>query len=400
VASSRSSNMAPLPSELVLHILESCSIRELSAVLATSSSSPWAALAKEDGIWEREAARLRFRRRPVAPLYREVITACARFGRAMSALPPPTLEQLTNFVEHVASAHSWYKHLANGAPRDFFQLRVSPSAGMRYHDGRYVDYVEGDGTRFHYTWMTTARYRERFGVLEYDYAGYDGSLEASAAVATVDGERALLPRALREDLVPVTATVHSCALQYALFDEALEAAKTRALAPSLFASRMRRHASGGDDNVAELPPRARAHAEQSVAAVVAMRRWLDARGRERPFSVDQLDEPFVATAVQMLGPVPAPASGEARSESEMDSLARALVQTLRAPAAGRSAVRLRAHRSPADVAVVFDRARQWAALGGAAQRAVGAVWGLAAANELGDVPRLCALRSAAAPERG
>ena len=122
-----------LPPELILVILEHCSIRELCAVLSTSSSSPWAVLAKEDGIWEREAARLRLRRRPVVPLYREVITTHARFGLAMSALPPPTSEQLINFVEHMASAHSWYKHLANCAPRDFFQVRVSPTAGMRHH---------------------------------------------------------------------------------------------------------------------------------------------------------------------------------------------------------------------------------------------------------------------------
>ena len=236
-----------LPPELILVILEHCSIRELCAVLSTSSSSPWAVLAKEDGIWEREAARLRLRRRPVVPLYREVITTHARFGLAMSALPPPTSEQLINFVEHMASAHSWYKHLANCAPRDFFQVRVSPTAGMRHHvTGRFVDYVEDDGTRFHYTWMTTARYRARFGFLDYEFSGYFDSTAPSATVCTVDGERALLPRALREDLVPVTATVHSNSLHYGLFHTAWEASETSQLTPSRFTSRMSRRAVDDD----------------------------------------------------------------------------------------------------------------------------------------------------------
>ena len=378
-----------LPPELILVILEHCSIRELCAVLSTSSSSPWAVLAKEDGIWEREAARLRLRRRPVVPLYREVITTHARFGLAMSALPPPTSEQLINFVEHMASAHSWYKHLANCAPRDFFQVRVSPTAGMRHHvTGRFVDYVEDDGTRFHYTWMTTARYRARFGFLDYEFSGYFDSTAPSATVCTVDGERALLPRALREDLVPVTATVHSNSLHYGLFHTAWEASETSQLTPSRFTSRMSRRAV--DDDLSNLPPRARAHAEQSVAAVATMRRWFDAREGDQRFCAEQLDDSFVATAAQMLGSIPVPASDEERSLSETDSLARALVQVL---AKVRSAHIRRLLRQPVDIALVFDRARQWAALGGAAQRAVRVVWGAEAATALGDVPRECALRS-------
>ena len=40
---------------------------------------------------------------------------------------------------------------ANGAPLHGFQIYLSPVAGMNYSPGKYVDYVEGDGTRFHYT---------------------------------------------------------------------------------------------------------------------------------------------------------------------------------------------------------------------------------------------------------
>merc|ERR1719231_1200210 len=215
------------------------------------------------------------------------------------------MAQLINFVEHMASAHSWYKHLANCAPRDFFQVRVSPTAGMRHHvTGRFVDYVEDDGTRFHYTWMTTARYRARFWFLDYEFSGYFDSTAPSATVCTVDGESALLPRALREDLVPVTATVHSNSLHYGLFHTAWEASETSQLTPSRFTSRMSRRAV--DDDLSNLPPRARAHAEQSVAAVAAMRRWFDAREGDQRFCAAQRAVRVVwgAEAASALGDVP------------------------------------------------------------------------------------------------
>ena len=47
----------------------------------------------------------------------------------------------------------------------------------------------------------------------------------------------------------------------------------------------------------------------------------------------------------------------------------------------------------AAIALMIDRARQWAALAGAAQRAVRAVWGARAAEALGDVSEMCAFAS-------
>jgi len=49
-----------------------------------------------------------------------------------------------------------------------FSFHLSHVAGMRRSsDGGFVDYQRGDGTEFHYTWSTTARYRERYGCLVY-----------------------------------------------------------------------------------------------------------------------------------------------------------------------------------------------------------------------------------------
>ena len=65
------------------------------------------------------------------------------------------------------------KHLAlsEGTP---FCVFLSPTAGMRAmrgNDGKtkFIDYTEDDGTRFHYTWCTTEKYRKSFGHLDFQY---------------------------------------------------------------------------------------------------------------------------------------------------------------------------------------------------------------------------------------
>lgn len=71
----------------------------------------------------------------------------------------PTPEQYDNFVEHIANAHSWYKHLPiwQGTP---FTLFFDPNAGSGYTE---------ENPRPHYSWKTTEEYRKRFGSLAYRY---------------------------------------------------------------------------------------------------------------------------------------------------------------------------------------------------------------------------------------
>jgi hypothetical protein len=83
----------------------------------------------------------------------------------------PTEDQCMDFVEHVAGAHSWYKHLPPVPPGVPFLFFLDPNAGRAETwdpSGRvsFVDREEGFD-RFHYSWMTTAKYRERFGCLHY-----------------------------------------------------------------------------------------------------------------------------------------------------------------------------------------------------------------------------------------
>jgi hypothetical protein len=93
------------------------------------------------------------------------------YRRIVSALPRPSPEQVNDFVEFVSDAHSWYKHLPlmpPGVPFHFFLNPVSGYDTVRRPDGG-VGYEERTETtlRFHYTWMTTRQYRERFGHLDY-----------------------------------------------------------------------------------------------------------------------------------------------------------------------------------------------------------------------------------------
>jgi hypothetical protein len=92
------------------------------------------------------------------------------YANGLCLAGPPTLEQAVAAVAQSAKSHSYYKHL-NMSRSALFGFGVSAVSGMRSVDGKFVDYCEDDGTRFHYTWMTTSTYRDRFGFLDF----YDGA---------------------------------------------------------------------------------------------------------------------------------------------------------------------------------------------------------------------------------
>ena len=83
----------------------------------------------------------------------------------IAGLPRPTDEQRDNFVNFVAGAHSWYKHLSILPPGTDFCFFLNPNSGRtRIHtpsgETGFVDRTEDDEIKFHYTWMTTANYRQ------------------------------------------------------------------------------------------------------------------------------------------------------------------------------------------------------------------------------------------------
>lgn len=102
------------------------------------------------------------------------IPACElTHSRALVAsLPRPSGQQIDNFVEFVSEAHSWYKHLPLLPPGVPFRFFIDPTSGFDRVVGaggrvRQVERTE-QSQKFHYTWMTTADYRTRFGHLAYD----------------------------------------------------------------------------------------------------------------------------------------------------------------------------------------------------------------------------------------
>lgn len=107
----------------------------------------------------------------------------------VSNTPKPTEKQIENLVQFVSSAHSWYKHLLVLPPGIPFIFFVDPMVGcdrMIHPESGEVRHKERteDSQKFHYTWMTTAEYRERFACLSYHCAaGVAISLSTSSGIA-------------------------------------------------------------------------------------------------------------------------------------------------------------------------------------------------------------------------
>ena len=91
----------------------------------------------------------------------------AQYRELVQDLPRPTLQQMDSFARFVCKAHSWYKHLPMFAPGRPFVFFIDPVAGMQLtidKNGR-ASALERMETGFHYSWIPTAQYRQRFGHL-------------------------------------------------------------------------------------------------------------------------------------------------------------------------------------------------------------------------------------------
>ena len=92
----------------------------------------------------------------------------------VSVARPPTDGQIEAFADYVAAVHSWYKHLPMPPPGVDFHFYIDPNAGMDHliHASGEVTVRARtpDTESFHYSWMTTADCRERFGCLAFSCA--------------------------------------------------------------------------------------------------------------------------------------------------------------------------------------------------------------------------------------
>lgn len=132
---------------------------------------------------------------------------------------------MDEFVEYVASAHSWYKHLPLLPPGKRFMFYLDPNAGREWvvtqAGGGYRDRTSDtpERNRFHYTWQPTAEYIERFGHFQYFAAAGtsfvvpvgEGVLDTSttARIQASEGDWINLPDAIRTaGAEHVTAVIH------------------------------------------------------------------------------------------------------------------------------------------------------------------------------------------------
>jgi len=92
---------------------------------------------------------------------------------SVAKLPRPTVQQIAEFVEYVATAHSWYKHLPLLPPGLPFAFYLDPNAGREWIENgsrsRFRERIANAPARerFHYTWQPTSDYVARFGYLTY-----------------------------------------------------------------------------------------------------------------------------------------------------------------------------------------------------------------------------------------
>jgi len=126
-------------------------------------------------------------------------------------------------VEFVSDAHSWYKHLPLLPPGKPFFFFLNPLSGYDTVCRPNGDVVHEERTktsrRFHYTWMTTRRYRKRFGYLDYaTHAGMRFQLRTSEVAleyadlpefSTVTASYHLPSEVAAQGSVELTGVIHS-----------------------------------------------------------------------------------------------------------------------------------------------------------------------------------------------
>jgi hypothetical protein len=82
----------------------------------------------------------------------------------------PSDEQIENFVDYVANAHSWYKHLPLAPPGRTFWFYMDPVAGcdvFAQEDGSFRAKERTSERGFHYNYRNTAYWRSHFAVLQF-----------------------------------------------------------------------------------------------------------------------------------------------------------------------------------------------------------------------------------------
>ena len=99
------------------------------------------------------------------------VLSLSEYRQMLGPIARPSDDQVERFIVYVVGAHSWYKHLPAFSPGKPFQFYLNPNAGCELvltNNGQWYFRERTESTeQFHYTWMTTAKYREQYGYLDY-----------------------------------------------------------------------------------------------------------------------------------------------------------------------------------------------------------------------------------------
>jgi hypothetical protein len=118
------------------------------------------------------------------------------------------LEAIRGYTCRVSNSHSWYKHLPTARDNAWFVLFLDLTSNMRFVNDEWIPCTEDDGTRFHYTWTTTEKYRKLYGNFNYGFFYSQRQIFNPRVISNLRGKQIYIPRSACM-LVPVTSAVHS-----------------------------------------------------------------------------------------------------------------------------------------------------------------------------------------------
>ncbi|KAL7564887.1 hypothetical protein ACA910_009378 [Epithemia clementina (nom. ined.)] len=140
------------------------------------------------------------------------------------------LEAIGNYACFVSGAHSWSEKLPMGVGEKF-EFFFDLMANWRLINRReWKKKVQGDGSKFHYTWRSTDEYHSKYGLFRYRtsyaYYYYCSSDELGGPLKLRDDihDELYIPRSALGPAVDVTAAVHRYAIAHNLYVHVLKAA--------------------------------------------------------------------------------------------------------------------------------------------------------------------------------
>ena len=127
-------------------------------------------------------------RRSITPTVTEL--TLRDYRTLIRTLPVPTIAQMEDFADFIFCTACSYTHFPIFPPGDPFQIFLNPAAGMQImaNSSGEVVAVPRQEQGLHFTWLPTAMYQDRFGVLAFSRVSGN-----SASLQLVEGYQLIEP---------------------------------------------------------------------------------------------------------------------------------------------------------------------------------------------------------------